>query len=149
MPESANRYNRVKGTATNWREKTQKGGEKAGDERECAREGGRGRRGTFGRKTMSEAHVHDDTVETRRIKERRDSNGDNNARNDDRNEAKELKRDEDGRSIKEVVPRPEKKEGEKQRELKATSDEVEEIFKKTEKASTKSGARTGGKDKLG
>jgi len=74
---------------------------------------------------MSEAHVHDDTVETRGIKARRDSDGDNNARNDGRNEADELEQDEDGRSTKETVPRPEKKEGEKQRELKATSDEVE------------------------
>jgi len=72
--------------------------------------------------------MHDGTVETRKIKARRECDGDNNARNDDRNEAEELEQDEDGRSTKETVPRPEKKEGEKQRELKVTSDEVENIY---------------------
>ena len=60
---------------------------------------------------MNKGHVHEDTVESRKIKARRDSNSDNNARNDDRHEAKELKRDEDARSRKGAMQRPEKKEG--------------------------------------
>jgi hypothetical protein len=45
-----------------------------------------GRRGSFGRKTINKGHVHNDTMEARKIKARRDSNSDNNVRNDDQHE---------------------------------------------------------------
>ena len=69
---------------------------KAGGKRVCAyegesdgeREGRHGRRESFVRKIVDE-DVHDDTIRAKKIKARRDNDGDNNAMSDDRRGTKE------------------------------------------------------------